>query len=86
MSAKEILKWNWSAYDNRKKREHSDHRNFSGTVAWEVNFLGRAIRKLYPGTDPDTIRAAIKACCKQAGSPVPRAVFVTAVMKRLELD
>lgn len=86
MSAKAILKGSWSAYDNRKKQNQTDHLSFDGTVAWEVNFLGRAIRKQHPGSDPDKIRAAIKACCKQSGSPVSRTVFVIAVMKRLELD
>ncbi len=85
MSAKKILDGDWSVYDDHKKRGGSDHRDFACTEKWEVDYLVEKIRKQHPEVGTDTIREAIKACCKQIGSPHPRPAFVECVMKRLGL-
>ena len=83
MSAHAILSGNWSAYDSRKKRDASDHNNFDGSKAWEINYLGRLIRKQHPDVSTDKIRTAIKACCKLTGTPYPRSAFVACVIETL---
>lgn len=85
MSVDTLINGNWSAYEKRKKNSGSDQQIFDSTMAWEVNYLGRLIRKQYPYISPESIRAAIKTCSLQYGRLQSRVSFVTHVMKELGL-
>ncbi len=80
-----ILNSQWTAYNRRKQAAGADPGLFDYTAAWEVNYLGRLIRRLHPHIEANTIRAAMKACSRQGGLIQPRAAFVTGVMSRLKL-
>lgn len=85
MSVDTILNGNWSAYETRKKHSGSDHQFFDSTMAWEINYLGRLLRKQYPYIAPEHIRSAIKTCGLRYGRFQTRTSFVTYVVKALEL-
>ncbi len=78
-----VLTENWSEYDNRKIRDRRDANFFACTESWEVDFLVRVIRKVYPQYSEGTIRNAITSCCGIVGGNQPRKSFVECVMKRL---
>jgi hypothetical protein len=86
MSTKKILDSDWSHYDDRKKRNGSDHNNFACTEKWEVDYLVEKIREHHPHVPEADIRSAITVCCKEVPAPHLRKAFVTCVMKRLGLD
>jgi hypothetical protein len=85
MSTRRVLSEDWSEYDNRKVRGGSDHRKFSCSESWEVDYLVNKIHKLHPSVSKETIKAAITACCNTPGLSREREAFVECVMKRLGL-
>jgi hypothetical protein len=79
------LNEDWSEYDNRKIRDRRDSKDFACSESWEVEYLIRKFRSVYPYLTENSIKNAISLCCAEVGSPHPRGKFVACVHKRLGL-
>ena len=77
-----ILKDDWSYYDDKKKKKE-DRLFFACEESWEVDYLVSKIRKIYPSKSELLIRAAITSCCKEMPAPRPREKFVRCVMSKI---
>lgn len=78
-----ILNEEWNDYDDKKIRDRRDAKDFACSEIWEVDYLVRKIRKVYPDYSEWSIRNVIAGCCVSVGSPHPRDKFVACVMKKL---
>lgn len=79
----EILKEDWSEYDNKKKK-WEDRFFFSCEENWEVDYLVSKIRKIYTSKTDAAIRGAISSCCNEVPAPRPRDKFVRCIMSKLK--
>lgn len=82
MSLEKLLE-NWTEYDNKKIRDNRDGRFFACTEPWEVDYLVRKMRQVYPSLSEASIRNAISVCCAQLRAPQPRREFVQCVKGKL---
>ncbi len=78
-----ILNEDWKDYDDRKTKDSRDPKKFSCTEIWEVQFLIKKIKKVYPYLTEGSIRSAIISCCLKFGAPHPREDFINSVTKTL---
>ena len=78
----QILESDWSDYDDRKKKK-GDANFFACTEDWEVDYLLKKIRRIYPQYREADILLAIQTCCKTIPAPRPRVTFVQCVIQTL---
>lgn len=74
---------NWSDYDNRKIRTGTEAHLFSCDEPWEVDYLKKKIREIYPHLSEEKIVSAIEYCCMIVAGPRPRKHFTECVLDRL---
>ena len=75
----EILESDWSDYDRIKKSD----RNIFTCEDWELDYLAKKIKKLYPKYDERMIKRAIYVSSKEMGKSKTREAFVNRVMGNL---
>lgn len=80
--SKELILEDWSEYDNRKLKK-VDRLFFSCEEKWEVDYLIKKIKKVYPHLDVNDIAFSISACCKIVDAPRPREAFINCVITSL---
>lgn len=76
----------WEDYDNKKIRDHRDSKFFSCEEPWEVDYLVKKIRSVYPSIPEQNVRIAIGVCCTHVSAPRPRKQFVDCVARRLGIS
>jgi hypothetical protein len=84
MSIERLLE-NWNEYDNKKIRDGRDGRFFACSESWEVDYLVKKFKAVYPHLAEAAIRAAISQCCTDLRAPQPRNQFVECVRRRLSV-
>lgn len=81
--AQKILSQNWSDY-NAKKTGGEDPRYFDSSKEWEMNYLVKKIRKIYPLYNEAVVRATLERCARHMPVPCPRFTFVNCLMNMLQ--
>ncbi len=71
---------NWSDYDNLKLKMGKEPRQFICSENWEVEYLVKKIRNIYPFIKDESIKEAIMTACNQLSLPHLREDFVREVL------
>jgi hypothetical protein len=81
--AEQLLHEHWYDYDRKKILDGRNTKDFNCTEVWEVDYLVRKIKSVYPYFTDFEIRNAIRFCCQGHNKPQSRVGFVQQVMRRL---
>lgn len=75
----------WEQYEDRKLAIGEKPLYFNASEVWEVQYLIKKIRKLYPLLSSQDVAQAISQCEKTIAPPHIRQHFVSCVLRRLYL-
>ncbi len=81
--AQKILSQDWSDY-NARKNDSEDPRFFDSSKAWEMEYLAKKIKQVYPLHNDAVIHGTLKKCARYMPAPCPRFTFVNCLMNMLQ--
>jgi hypothetical protein len=84
MSLEKVLN-NWKDYDRKKSQRNADPHYFLCEEEWEREYLKNKIVAVFPSKSDNQVLAAILFCCQTLESPLSRKIFVSQVLKKLEI-
>ena len=82
MTIDAILK-DWSDYDRRKKACNTSVEYFDFNAEWEVAYLHKRIKNIYPFIPDTTIQNKVKDFAQEVRLPCERATCVKSVLIKL---